>query len=186
MADALPSPELMLAAAQVATRIAIACLLATAAIGKLRRPGDFAGAVAAYRLLPDAAVWPVARALPPLELLLAAGLIAGMPLALIGTAALLAVFGAAMAANLLRGRRDIDCGCDPTARAKPIGWALVLRNLALAALLLAGLVATQPLPWPVLIAAAGVGVIAWLLSHILTLLGSFAPPRAAVRASGAR
>src|SRR5207253_528566 len=59
---------------------------------------------------------------------------------LVSAATLLLVYGAAVAINLARGRRDIDCGCAGPAVRRPISGALVARNAALAALALAGLV----------------------------------------------
>lgn len=179
------SPALLLGCIAVLARVAVACLFGAAAVGKLRRRADFAGAVAGYRLLPAGLVAPVALALPPLEIAIAIGLLAGMPLAITAGSALLALFAAAMAINLLRGRRDVDCGCDPTARARPITWTFVARNLLLGALLLTGLVAAPALPLPVLVAAGGAGALAFLLGHILSLLGSFAAPRDTLT-SGAR
>ncbi|MET0270954.1 MAG: MauE/DoxX family redox-associated membrane protein [Sphingomonas sp.] len=170
---------LLIACMGVAARIGIACLFAVAAAGKLRRPADWEAAVAAYRLLPDALVTPFARILPPLEIAVAAALVAGPGAALAAGAALLLLFAGAMAANLLRGRRAIDCGCDPAARPRPIGWGMVARNVALAAGLLVGLIPAPALPPPMLIAAGGAGLLLCLVGHILSLLASLGAPRPA-------
>jgi hypothetical protein len=45
--------------------------------------------------------------------------------------ALLATYTLAIAANLARGRRDIDCGCFGPAARQPLSAALVARNAAL-------------------------------------------------------
>lgn len=161
----------------VAAHIAIALMLLVAGIGKLRRRNDWEGALSAYRLLPDMLVGPVAVALPVIELVVAAGLVAGLVPAMLAGTALMLLFAAAMAINLLRGRRDLDCGCDPSAKPKPIGWMLVLRNLALAALLAAGLLTLPPLPAELWFTAAFAGVVAYLLTSILTLLRGMSPPR---------
>jgi hypothetical protein len=52
-----------------------------------------------------------------------------------------------MAANLWRGRRQIDCGCG--GEVHPLSWGLVLRNgvLAAAALLVAGPTVERELEW---------------------------------------
>jgi len=63
---------------------------------------------------------------------------------LLSAATLLVVYGAAVAINLARGRRHIDCGCAGPAGRRPISGALVARNAALAALALAGLVPVHP------------------------------------------
>jgi hypothetical protein len=77
--------------------------------------------------------------LVPLEALLgSAWLLAPYQLLLSGlTAALLGLYAAAIAINLLRGRRHIDCGCSfglSQAAAAELSWWLVLRNGVLAAL----------------------------------------------------
>jgi hypothetical protein len=72
-----------------------------------------------------------------LELALALALLlslAGAPAAL-ASAALLALYAVAIAANLLRGRRGIDCGCG--AHPQPLGPHLLARNAVLIALALA-------------------------------------------------
>ncbi|WP_231639158.1 MauE/DoxX family redox-associated membrane protein [Sphingomonas profundi] len=171
------SAALLIACVAAMARIGVACLFAAAAIGKLRRRDDFAAAVAAYRLLPDVLVAPVAAALPPVEIAIALGLVAGLPLACAAAAGLLALFAAAMAANLARGRRHIDCGCDPAAAPRPIGWRLVARNLTLGLLLAGGLAPLPALPLPLLATAAGAGLLVFLLGQILASLGSIASPR---------
>jgi hypothetical protein len=50
---------------------------------------------------------------------------------------LLIVYAAALATNLLRGRRQIDCGCGLSGAAggeQPLSWWLVARNVVLASL----------------------------------------------------
>ena len=120
---------------------ALALVMFAAAWHKLSEPEVFAGALAAYRLLPQALVAPVARLLPMVEGLLAAGILvpATRPAALLLLAALILVYGAAMAINLLQGRRDIDCGCGGATH--PLSWGLVARNIVLAA---AALLASRP------------------------------------------
>jgi hypothetical protein len=60
---------------------------------------------------------------------------------------LLAVFAVAMAVNLVRGRTQIDCGCSLGYGGGPsLGWGLIARNLAIAALLVCGPVAPGLLP----------------------------------------
>jgi hypothetical protein len=122
-------------------RAALALLFLAAAAHKLRDRRRFRATLAAYRLLPAALV-PVAAALVPgVELAVAAALAtpalpAAGPLA---AAALLLVYAGAVAVNLARGRRHIDCGCGGPAARRPIGGWLVARNAALAAAALAAL-----------------------------------------------
>lgn len=123
-------PALALTAA-----LLLAGILATAAGGKLAAPGPFLGVVRNYRLLPEGLAEPFARLLPVIELVVALGLLlpATRAAAGAGAALLLLLFAAAMAANLLRGRADIDCGCFVGLMRQKIAWPLVVRNLVLAA-----------------------------------------------------
>jgi len=64
----------------------------------------------------------------------------------VAAAAVLAVYGAAIAVNLARGRRHIDCGCVGPAVRRPISGWLVARNAALAAAALAAVAPVRPRP----------------------------------------
>ncbi|MPV67526.1 MauE/DoxX family redox-associated membrane protein [Burkholderia sp. BE17] len=126
------------------------------AFAKMRRPAAFRHVLAGYRLLPDALTAPVAFAIPLAEAVCAAALlfpdtrVAGA----IGLIALLVIFAAGLAINLMRGHTDIDCGCSgfTAARAdapRGIGWLHVGRVLLLAALAATALVApgTRTVVW---------------------------------------
>lgn len=110
-------------------------MLLLAALPKLTWQVEFERALTNYQLLPSGLVPAVARWLPRLELLCALALFAGVLLAPVATAVaiLLTVFSAAMAVNLVRGRR-IDCGCGGSVAPRQIGWRLVISDLALAAM----------------------------------------------------
>jgi hypothetical protein len=112
----------------------IAMVFAAAALSKLWAWRELPGVVHNFRLLPSVLVVPVALVLPPLEIAIAAGLL--MPGARSPAAAcaalLFVVFAAALAMNLHRGRRQIDCGCFRSDLKQPISLAVVLRNLLLA------------------------------------------------------
>lgn len=126
-----------LAIAGLAASIGAGLVFAVAGIGKLRHAALMDGVVANYRLLPPGLVAPVARLLPYAELAIAAGLLSGIrPWPQWLAAALLAVFAAAMAVNIRRGRTHIDCGCGLSALRQPLDRRLVVRNLLLAAALL--------------------------------------------------
>ncbi|MCW5622348.1 MAG: hypothetical protein KIS79_14670, partial [Burkholderiales bacterium] len=116
---------------------ALALILFAAAWHKLSEPEVFAGALLAYRLLPAAVVPGVARALPVLEIVLGIAILVPVSHtpALIATALLMLTYAAAMGINLMRGREQIDCGCGGDAH--PLSWALVVRNVVLAAAALA-------------------------------------------------
>jgi hypothetical protein len=120
-----------------AIRVAAALIFFAAAVGKMRSWRTFEGVVANYRLLPDSLARAVAWLLPPGELLLAVALLFGLPGSELAASALLSVFGAAMAINLLRGRTHIDCGCFDSTLKQPLRWTLVLRNAVLVLLLVA-------------------------------------------------
>jgi hypothetical protein len=113
--------------------LSLAALWSLAAIGKLRSPTEFAQVLNAYQILPRATTSALSRAIPGMELALALLLISpwAQPAAALASASLFALYGAAMGINLLRGRREIDCGCH-LGRKKTIGWPLVARNAALA------------------------------------------------------
>jgi hypothetical protein len=105
----------------------------SAARHKLADFQAFRATLERYELLPPAGVLPLALLLPVLELavglavLLHATRVAATQAAL----ALLALYTTAIGINLLRGRRDIDCGCTgPALRQQLSGW-LIVRNLLL-------------------------------------------------------
>lgn len=114
----------------------LALLFAGAAAHKLRDLHAFRVALGDYQLVP----WVLTGLAAP-------GLAAARPWGFVGAAALLALYGAAIALNLLRGRRDIDCGCFGPALHVGLGGGLLARNAGL--LLVAGAgflpVAARPL-----------------------------------------
>jgi hypothetical protein len=138
-------------AVTMALRTGLALLLAASALAKLREPAAFAGAVAGYRLVPRWLAKPAAAGFALAEGVLAVALC--MPTlqvaAAAGVAGLLALYTLAIAWNLLRGRRDIDCGCGGPLGRRRISEALVARNAVLiaAALATALPVLPRPLVW---------------------------------------
>eukprot|EP01037_Dinobryon_pediforme_P012987 gene12987-13089_t len=104
-----------------------------AGLGKLRHRELVPGVVANYRILPDALVAPVAALLPPVELVLGTGMIASvlvpgtLRLLALPAAALLIIFAAAMAINIVRGRSHIDCGCGRSQLRQPLHWGMIVR-----------------------------------------------------------
>jgi hypothetical protein len=133
-------------ALDLALRAGLASLFATSALAKLRDLGGFAGAVAGYRLLPAWAAAPGAAAFVAAELALAAVLFvpALRAVASVGAAGLLLLYGVAIALNLARGRREIDCGCGGFSGRQALSEALVLRNALLAAAALASALPVTP------------------------------------------
>jgi hypothetical protein len=112
----------------------LAILLLFGAWQKLRDPLMFSAAIEDYRLLPGSWAPVLAFCMPVTEA--AAGIMLLLPkTAPTGGATALLVLSLATGAvvvNLLRGRRDIDCGCGGLSH-QPLSWALVSRNLALMA-----------------------------------------------------
>jgi len=166
----------------LALRAALALLLATSALAKLRDLGGFAAAVAGYRLLPAGLSGPAAVAFVAAELALAALLFAPpfRAAAGVGVAGLLSLYGLAIAVNLARGRRDIDCGCGGPARRQALSEALVARNALLAAAALASALPVAPrmlASLDALTAAAALASASLLYVAANTLLARPALPR---------
>lgn len=113
--------------------LALAALWSASGVHKLREPGRFAGALAAYELLPGWAVDFVARALPLIEITVAIGLLlrVSRATAALASAVLLGLYALAIAVNLRRGRRELDCGCVGFGRRSTISVTLLWRNAAL-------------------------------------------------------
>lgn len=105
---------------------------------------------------------------------------------LVVMAGLLLVYTAGISINLLRGRRNIDCGCSgPSSRHELSGW-LVLRNLLLSGLVLLALapVSARPLNWlDLLVIVFGVLIAGGLYLGMNQLLAQ--APRIATLRSGA-
>jgi len=123
-------------ALRAALRCALALLWLAAARHKLRDRARFRAALAGYQLVPPAAVRALASLVAIGELALGLSLLVpgtGAAPAL-ATGALLALYAIAISANLMRGRRAIDCGCG--ARPQPLGEGLVVRNAVLVAIAL--------------------------------------------------
>lgn len=122
--------------------LCLAVLWLAAGLHKLADLQAFAGALQAYDIAPRALLVLLGPMLPVLELALAAGLLNAVtrPAAGVLGALLLLGYAAAMALNLRRGRRDLDCGCMGFGTRSRISSTLVWRNaLAALASLCAGL-----------------------------------------------
>lgn len=164
----------------------VALLLLSAAWHKARGMAEFASILAAYRILPRMLVPVAARAVPLVEIAIAVALLVRSTryAALLGGATLLLAYALAIAVNLRRGRRDLDCGCTGPSDRRPIAGWMVVRNVLLAASL--GLAA---LPWSTrslgltdaLTIAAGVVIATLLYLATDRLLGQVMPRGAAIR-----
>lgn len=154
----------------------LAALFATAAISKLAGIEEFYGVVRNFRLLPDWLARAVAMVLPVAELAVAVALLVpalARPAALVA-ALLLAIFGLAIAINVLRGRTQIDCGCFRGGMKQRISWLVVGRNVLLTGLAVA-VAALHPAARPAGLAELATGLIAgavlMLLYFSVSLLG---------------
>lgn len=132
-------------------RAALSLLFGSAAAHKLRDVASFRIAVERYELLPPLWAVPVGAALIAAEVAIAVGLWLPRvaPVAAVAAAALLALYAVAIAVNLRRGRRDLDCGCGGPAGRRPISGWLVVRNGVVAAAAVAGAlpVTARALTW---------------------------------------
>lgn len=127
----------------------------------------FAAQLEAYELLPRTLVSGFARLLPWIELAVGILLLVPASRAMAGFVAglLLAVYALAVLLNLLRGRRNIDCGCGGIPQ--PLSYWLVLRNGVLVA---AAALLTLPVAARALHAADAFAMIAMTLPLVLCYL----------------
>ncbi|SFF91494.1 Methylamine utilisation protein MauE [Novosphingobium sp. CF614] len=176
----MTAPEVALAILTRAAAIGCGLIFLTAGIEKARHRHVLPGVIANYRILPPALVGPASIGLPPLECVVGIMLLSGWtPAPVIAGAALLMVFAAAMAVNLLRGRRAITCGCGRLDLRQHLRWPSVARNALLAALLLASPAFADPLDPipldPMSIASAAFGGIAiWIANLLFEAIGTLA------------
>jgi hypothetical protein len=152
-------------------RTILGLVLVAAGVSKLAQGrASFARVIRDYRLLPDALVGATAATLPWVEVATGGLLYAGaarMPASALATL-LFAAFAAAIAANLLRGRIDIACGCFGASEHR-LSWTLAARNALLTALAIAvGRAGLPPLTddpdaLPVALSATAVAAVALVL-----------------------
>jgi uncharacterized membrane protein YphA (DoxX/SURF4 family) len=161
----------------LAIRVLVALVFLTAAVGKLRHRLVFQGVVANYQLLPEIAVPAFALVLPIVEIAVAAELLfATSAWPAMGAAALLMLFALAMAVNIQRGRRHIDCGCFQSALKQALSWILVGRNAGLALLLaVPAVVPERALSPPGAAEALLTGTVLFVLLQSMNVLWSVVP-----------
>lgn len=170
--------ELALNALSLSIAMLMGLVFLAAAVGKMRSWPEFHGVVANYRLLPEWLIVPVAYALPPVESALGLALLLHLqaPLPQLLAIGLLLIFAAAMAINLRRGRRDIDCGCFQSTLRQRLSGTLVVRNLVMAAFL--GMTVSpqsEPTDSAVRVSALLAGGILFVLLHSLNILWGIVP-----------
>ena len=104
-----------------------------AGLVKIADPLGFALALYNYHILPAWMINPLAICLPWVEVIIGAGLLAGImiPGGALVVSGMLAIFAVVTGISLIRGL-DIACGCFSTsAGAEPITWLYVVRDLLL-------------------------------------------------------
>jgi len=120
----------------IALRLFLATLFARAVWHKLSQRPSFQAELSAYRLLPVSFTLPAVYGLAAAEIFCTLGLLFSNT-AIVVAMTLLLIYAMAIAVNLWRGNRHIDCGCGGwLSPRKTLSWALVLRNLLLALLAL--------------------------------------------------
>ena len=119
-----------------ALRFLIGATLAVTAAGKLLDVGGFARVIGTYQVFPDTALLPVALLIPAAELALAAWLFSGARLFAAALAALgmHLVYAGWAASAVARGLQLSNCGCFGVFLPRPLGWATVVEDLAMALL----------------------------------------------------
>ena len=136
----------------LAIALGFSLLLLWAAAGKARDLAGFRAVLADYRILPVPLLALASVAVPALEATIAGVWLfapwssAALAVACCSTALLMAVYGGAVAANLVRGRSWIDCGCGA---GDSVAWPMVARNGVLAVVAAAPLatVGSPPPGW---------------------------------------
>lgn len=117
-------------------QFAAGLVLLLAGFAKLADWRGFGRIVRDFRILPEAVSAPVAWLVPVAEVAVGAALLdpaigrAASPLA----AALFLLFAGAVSINLVRGRRDLACGCFGSDQRQGLHWGIVFRNIVFAAL----------------------------------------------------
>ncbi len=168
--------------------VGIALLFASAAAHKLRDLDRFAEAFAAYRVLPAGLARRLAWLIPSLELCVAASLLwePSRRMAVTAGIAVLIAYASGLEVNLLRGRRDLDCGCGTARDRRAIAGWMVWRNV-----ILAGALGIALWPWSprrfdwtdFLTVMGGLTVGVTLYAAVDRLLGDVAPKAMILRST---
>ncbi|WP_454632577.1 MauE/DoxX family redox-associated membrane protein [Bradyrhizobium cenepequi] len=155
-------------------------VLARAVVEKLSAYGIFVANLRDYRLLPDALAPVAAPTLLAAEFaaILCLLLPATSAIGAIIAASLFAIYALAMAAVLLAGRHEIECGCG--GEGQMVSWALVARNGLLVAISASILLPAwnRAMTWPdMLVGVAAIFMIFVLLAIAEKAIATFAAIR---------
>ncbi|MEA2784414.1 MAG: hypothetical protein QOF71_518 [Candidatus Eremiobacteraeota bacterium] len=129
--------------AVLVVRLVLGGIFVVAGASKVGHAAEFAQQIAAFRLLPQPVIAPLALVLPFFEILLGGYLVLGLFTRVAGWVAvlLLLVFDGAIASAVVRGM-TLNCGCFGTNDTTVTTWAEVARDAIF--VLLAVLVALRP------------------------------------------
>ena len=113
-------------------------LFATAGYQKFYSGNHFQKSISEYRVIPASWSRGLARLLPVVELAAGIGLLVPslQMVAALAVCALLVLYTVAIAINVVRGRRDLDCGCSGSDQEQVVSGVLLARNATLFALAL--------------------------------------------------
>lgn len=128
-------------------RVFLGTLFLSTGMSKWKKMQEHIAIVKEYRILPASSIPLFVRAEIAVELLTGVLLFLGMFQTFGASLAslLLILYSFAIALNLIRGRREISCGCGGVAGNHRISWLLVVRNLLLT--MLAAWVFFSPSQW---------------------------------------
>ena len=145
-----------------------------AGLHKCRAPGEFATTLANYRILPEGLNRQAVYLVPVIEIMTGVALLipATAQLASFSAGALLCIYIAAIGINLLRGRRNIDCGCGGPAQKQTISEWMIARNGLLLLLAFIAGSAIEPralvwLDWLIIIMATVMGCLFYIITNQL-------------------
>jgi hypothetical protein len=118
-------------------RSIVGLFLIAGGAAKIASLSDFEKLVLAYNILPERMVPAFCRTLPVVELVVGSAFLFKVltPFPEFTAAALFMLFMLAIATNLLRGNRELPCGCFGR-KADVISWHLVARDMAMIGLAL--------------------------------------------------
>ena len=159
---------------QIVSALVLSCVFVTAGFHKCQAPAEFAATLRNYKILPEALIRQCVYLLPVAEIMTGVALLipAVARLAAVAAGALLTAYIFAIGVNLLRGRRNIDCGCGGPQQKQTISeWMIARNGLLLFLAALAG-APVQPRPllwfdWTVIVLAVVTGC---LFYHIINQL----------------
>lgn len=148
----------------LAVSLFFSCLLVTAGWQKRQEQAYLSAIIKRYEIVPSTWAAPLAQGLPWLEMGLGVALLVPLlqPSALVATFILFGSYTAAIAINVYRGRREIDCGCAGPHHVQPISMGLVVRN-SLLLLSLGAALAIAP-------ASLNLQLGVWLLAFTIALV----------------